>query len=329
MLISIIIPVYNAEKTIGRCLKSIIKQKNAENIKEILIVDDGSTDSTRKIIREFEEIDSRFKLIKKQNGGVSSARNAGIRQATGEYIVFCDADDEMTPQLCKSLLDVMQNCRCDMAICGYTEVNNCKKISRIPGENVYGKSVNIQMDFDELFYGFFLNVPWGKIFKTKNIKSLFDETMQNGEDVKFVLDYLSENPLVSGISEELYIVHTENENSLSRFRINALKSITKIQMNLGVFIKNNEIQADWRLLSDYCISLIWTNIVDGVNMGQFKCSEACDIIEIDNVYLEFLKSLKPNKLINKITKIILLRNNKILMTLIFELFCVIKSMRRG
>lgn len=169
----------------------------------------------------------------------------------------------------------------------------------------------------------------GEKFLRKNIKHLFDEDMQNGEDVKFVLDYLSENPLVTGICKELYIVHTENENSLSRFRKNALKSITKIQVNLGDFIKNNKIQADWGRLSDYCISLVWSNIVDGVNLGQFKCAEACSIIEIDKVYLEFLKALKPNKSINKFTRIVLLRNNKILMILVFKLFCVMKRMRRG
>lgn len=329
MSISIIIPAYNAEKTIERCLKSIKNQKDIANIKEILIVDDGSTDATSEIIRKFEDMDSRFKLIKKQNGGVSSARNEGIRQATGDYIIFCDADDEIKLESCRELLNAIQKLKCDMAICGYTEINNNIKISRVPGEDVCEKSVNIQTVFDELFYGFFLNVPWGKIFKKKKIKHLFDEDMQNGEDVKFVLDYLSENPLVTGICKKLYVVHTENENSLSRFRKNALKSITKIQVNLGDFIKNNKIQADWGRLSDYCISLVWSNIVDGVNLGQFKCGEACNIIEIDKVYLEFLKSLKPNKRINKFTRIVLLRDNKMLMTLVFKLFCVMKRMRRG
>lgn len=329
MLISIIIPAFNAEKTIGRCLESVRQQINIENIKEVLIIDDGSTDSTSEIVRSFEKRDSRFRLIEKENGGVSSARNEGIRQATGEYIIFCDSDDEMKPELCKELLCAIQKQRCDMAICGYTEIHSCDSYSRIPEKSICESTKNIQYNFDELFYGFFLNVPWGKIFRAENIKCLFDESMQNGEDIKFVLDYLSEHPIVVGVEKALYVVHTENENSLSRFRMNALRSISKIQINLGNFIKENKIEADWGRLSDYCISLTWSNVVDGVNLGQFRCIEACSVIEIDDAYLELLESLNPIKRINKITKRILLRKSKILMLLMFKLLCVIKSMRRG
>lgn len=329
MLISIIIPAYNAEKTIERCLESVCLQKDIERIKEVLIIDDGSTDSTSEIVERFVKIDSRFKLIKKENGGVSSARNEGIRQATGEYIIFCDSDDEIKPELCEELLSAIQNKKCDMAICGYTEIHRCDSISRIPKKNICKSAKNIQYNFDELFYGFFLNVPWGKIFRAKNIKCLFDESMQNGEDIKFVLDYLSEHPIVVGVEKALYVVHTENENSLSRFRMNALRSISKIQINLGNFVKENKIEADWGRLSDYCISLTWSNVVDGVNLGQFRCIEACSAIEIDDAYLELLESLNPTKRINKITKRILLRKSKILMLLMFKLLCVIKSMRRG
>ena len=328
MLISIIVPAYNAEKTIQRCLDSISAQIDMKNIKEVLVVDDGSTDATSEIVRTFEEKDSRFKLIKKENGGVSSARNEGLRQASGEYIVFCDSDDEMKPELCKELLNSIQQQKCDMAICGYVELHNNDNLSRVPGNNISKYVENIRYNFDELFYGFFLNVPWGKMFKNINIRHLFDESMQNGEDIKFVLDYLSENPLVTGVPKELYVVHTENENSLSRFRINALKSITKTQINLCYFIKDNNIQTDWGRLSDYCISLIWSNVIDGSNLGQFKPTEAYDVIELDDDYLNFLKSLNPNKMVNKITKTVLLLENKMLMIGLFEVLRTIKRMRR-
>ena len=328
MSVSIIIPAYNAEKTIKRCLESVRLQKDIEKIKEVLIIDDGSTDSTGEIVERFVEKDSRFRLIKKKNGGVSSARNEGIRQATGEYIIFCDSDDEANPELCRELLSAIQKQRCDMAICGYTEVNGCNRLSRIPEKNICENVKKIQYNFDELFYGFFLNVPWGRIFRAENIKFLFDESMQNGEDLKFVLDYLSKNPMVGGVEKSLYVVHTENEDSLSRFRMNALKSITKIQVNLGNFVKENKIEADWRRLSDYCISLVWSNVVDGVNWRQFSCTEACNAIEIDDIYLEFLESLNPTKRVNKIIKMVLLRRSKVLMLAAFKLLCIIKRIMR-
>ena len=136
MLISIIITTYNAEKTIERCLESVRLQKKKEKIKEVLIIDDGSTDSTNEIVEKFVKKDSCFRLIMKENGGVSSARNEGIRQATGEYIIFCDSDDEIKPELCEELLSAIQNKKCDMAICGYTEIHRCDSISRIPKKNI-------------------------------------------------------------------------------------------------------------------------------------------------------------------------------------------------
>lgn len=90
-MISIIIPVYNAEKTLRRCLDSIESQ--TYNDWECLLIDDGSTDHSAEICKEYESNDSRFRLIQKENGGASSARNVGLDYVKGEYICFCDADD--------------------------------------------------------------------------------------------------------------------------------------------------------------------------------------------------------------------------------------------
>ncbi|HAV4804452.1 TPA: glycosyltransferase, partial [Acinetobacter baumannii] len=91
MLISIIIPAYNASKTICKTLESLIKQNRSDF--EVLIIDDGSTDDTYEICRDYINQKENFKLIKQKNKGVSSARNLGLRNASGDYIVFMDADD--------------------------------------------------------------------------------------------------------------------------------------------------------------------------------------------------------------------------------------------
>ena len=92
--ISVIVPVYNVEKYIGECIKSIINQ-DYENI-EIILVDDGSNDKSGEICDEYTLKDKRVKVIHKENGGVSSARNRGIESSTGEYIAFVDGDDYVT-----------------------------------------------------------------------------------------------------------------------------------------------------------------------------------------------------------------------------------------
>lgn len=93
MNISIIVPAYNAEKTIERCLGSLLVG-SGESV-EVVCVDDGSTDKTAEIVEKMVQKDNRCKLLKQKNQGVSAARNAGLRKASGEYIMFCDADDQL------------------------------------------------------------------------------------------------------------------------------------------------------------------------------------------------------------------------------------------
>lgn len=96
MTISVIVPVFNRELTIARCLQSIINQIVA--VDEVIVVDDGSVDGTAEIIKSYQLDHPNIKLVEKRNGGVASARNAGIRVATGEWILFLDSDDVWVPK---------------------------------------------------------------------------------------------------------------------------------------------------------------------------------------------------------------------------------------
>ena len=100
-LISIIVPVYNAESTLIRCLNSLLKQSFEDF--ELLVVNDGSTDNSLKILRDYERIDDRIVIINKLNGGVSSARNAGLEVVKGEWVAFCDSDDYVEPEFTTNL----------------------------------------------------------------------------------------------------------------------------------------------------------------------------------------------------------------------------------
>ena len=112
--ISVIIPVYNIERYIGKCLESIVGQTLKEI--EIIVVDDGSTDDSSRIIDRYARTDSRIVAIHKTNGGVVSARNCGIARATGSYILFVDGDDHLESDTCERLLKKAQATRADMVI---------------------------------------------------------------------------------------------------------------------------------------------------------------------------------------------------------------------
>lgn len=124
-LISVIIPCYNVEKYIDRCLKSVLNQTYQEI--EIILVDDGSTDNTGMICDRYSTVDERIKVIHKENGGLSSARNAGLARATGKYIGFVDSDDWIDDDFYSYLYNLITLYHADIAECGYRLTNGCEK----------------------------------------------------------------------------------------------------------------------------------------------------------------------------------------------------------
>ena len=123
--ISVIIPVYNASGLLPDCLQSIALQTWTDL--EVLLVDDGSTDDSAGICRSFCEKDSRFRLLQKENGGVSSARNLGLKEASGDYIAFVDADDWLCPEMLEHQVECLEKDGSDMAMCGFQEAGEAER----------------------------------------------------------------------------------------------------------------------------------------------------------------------------------------------------------
>lgn len=126
-LISVIIPVYNVERYLTKCIDSVIKQTYT-NL-EILLINDGSTDNSPKICEEYKNKDRRIKVIHKQNGGLSDARNVGIENAQGKYITFIDSDDDIEVDYIKYLYNLIEKYNTHMSIAAYTVVSKDKKIN--------------------------------------------------------------------------------------------------------------------------------------------------------------------------------------------------------
>jgi glycosyltransferase involved in cell wall biosynthesis len=222
-LISIIIPVYNSSAYLDKCIGSVLMQ-TYKNI-EVILVNDGSADDSFEICQKYAENDHRIKLINKDNGGVSSARNAGIRASSGRYIAFVDSDDTISPDFCSKMLEAASDAASSphLMICGYDFINESTGAIKhfIPAQ----KNILNRKDLDNIYLQLFndrhfLSV-WGKLFSAEIIKGngiYFNEHIHIGEDFVFLHEYLTHMPGINVklLSEALYMYYVHKTQSLTK-----------------------------------------------------------------------------------------------------------------
>jgi len=188
--ISIIIPVYNVEPYIRKCLDSVINQTH-KNI-EILCIDDGSTDSSGKICDEYAESDNRIKVFHKENGGLSSALNAGLEMFTGDYLGFVDSDDWIEPDMFEILYNTAKNEGVPISVAGYFKDTDTESIpvvnmERVPNGVISTKNM-LLYSLKRDYYMSFCSYVWNKLYSAKVIKTSelsFDNDIKYGMDVLF------------------------------------------------------------------------------------------------------------------------------------------------
>ncbi len=213
-LISIIVPVYNVENYIRRCVDSLINQ-TYKNL-EIILVDDGSPDNSGAICDEYAQRDSRVKVIHKENGGVSSARNIGLENARGEYIGFIDSDDYVDAQMYEVLYTSLSDNDADIAMGIYAlENSDGEFIPHYVGENpeVFDRAQTIAQMLKQVKYTCSL---WDKLFCAKLIgDTRFDETISHNEDLLFVYQLMKNSNKAVYTPKPMYY-YCNNEQSASR-----------------------------------------------------------------------------------------------------------------
>lgn len=198
--VSIIVPIYNVEKYLKRCVESLINQ-TYKNI-EILLIDDGSTDNSGKICDELERIDNRIKVYHKENGGLGSARNYGYKYAAGEHILFLDSDDYIE---LNTIENMMEYSGYDIVCCGFDRVDEKTK-------KVYSQEM-IKMPFDELEItdetimeaAFLSPSGWGKLFRKELLSNIeFSEDKRAIEDTLFYLEVIPKAKKIKYIKKILW-----------------------------------------------------------------------------------------------------------------------------
>lgn len=240
--ISIIIPMYNAEKYIARCLESVINQ--SFNDIEIIIVNDGSTDKSLEICRKYAEVDERIVILNKENNGVSVARNQGMNVATGEYVMFVDSDDWIDESMCQDLYKRISECNADICFC-----NNIKEYGNKSEYIDFGDSkdvINLSLIEEkdkkiahrrETFRG-----PCAKLYKRSIIidnNITFKRELAIGEDLVFNLEYLKYCEKMVVEKKFLYHYRVNLYSETKRYRENAWDTYRKLLVILEEYLKSN------------------------------------------------------------------------------------------
>lgn len=246
--ISIIVPVFNAEKFLSRCIESLVNQNHYESY-EVILIDDGSTDNSGRICDEYAKKFNKIVVIHKKNEGVSKARNLGIRKAQGEYITFVDSDDFVDNNMLINFYNIIKNKKDDIIFCGHNNITVLKnKILRFKAQNITSIGLNefLNQYFVYYYKNFLMQGPFNKIYKKKIIEDNlieFDSNLQICEDAIFVIEVLEKCQKISSI-EECYYNYMQNgtENTLLRK------------------FNENEIEANWKLYFKFMELLVHKEI---------------------------------------------------------------------
>ena len=203
--VSIIVPVYKAEQYLHRCIDSILSQSFTDCV--LILVDDGSPDSSGAICDEYVHKDARIHVIHKENGGVSSARNVALGRITSKWLTFVDSDDCLYPRALQRLVEVAEQNNLDLIQCHF---NREYKEGQVEGEASDVLSAAQYADSEN-----YLTCVWGSLFKTSIVKEYtlrFDEKVRLGEDQIFLLSHMQHCKKIQRIGDVLYF-YRDNEQS--------------------------------------------------------------------------------------------------------------------
>ena len=271
-LLSIIVPIYNVEQYLDRCIQSILNQ-TYQNL-EIILVDDGATDCSGAIADSYAAKDKRIKVFHKENGGLSDARNYGLEHVTGDYILFIDSDDFIVNIMCERLITVASSNNADIVSCNYYIYRGDDDISIHTMSVQYDKRTFTGMDMLRYYLlktePFDLNVVWNKIFKLDLFNGVEPVRFPKGrvQEDNFTIFrlFLNANSIVT-VNEPLYY-YVQRAGSIManftrRFMIDTIEShmymsdylmnhCSSVKNELQLYLLNSYVELSRRVCANKC-----------------------------------------------------------------------------
>lgn len=275
-LISVVVPIYNVEKYLSRCVESLLKQ-TYENL-EIILVDDGSPDACPQMCDEFQKKDSRIRVIHQKNAGLSAARNTGIQCATGTYIAFVDSDDYIAENMYEVMYEDIKKNAADLCICDICCVNESgERIREESSELLFSNKVYTSEEMMKRVCGvengtWRYTPAWNKLYKKEIFNSFKFINGRIHEDEFAIHHTIHNSKKISVIPDKLYY-YVQRENSI----MNSSFSIKKFDAALAFWDRYDFVREYYDdSIANGALMQVYANLV--VNLCKYNTIEYKDII---------------------------------------------------
>lgn len=308
--VSIIVPVYNVEPYLDKCLKSLVNQ--TLNDKEIIVVNDGTTDNCQKIIDKYTKKYPYIKSYIKENGGLSSARNYGIKLASGQYLAFVDSDDYVEKDMYKEMYELAMENDYDMVVCDLNYVYPSKIIRA--SSNVKTSTEDIQKNMLNIY-----PAVWNKIYKRSLVSNIYFKEGIWFEDVEYLYRVLPKIKNIGVIHKPFY-QYLQREGSITKKRdLRIYNYIDNMNGLITYYKENNLYEKYYKELEYVYVRYIYaTFIKQAVCFDKEEYKKAVDLA-ISNVSNNFLNYRKNKYFYQSIKGIYLLTFNKLYANIIWYL----------
>lgn len=300
--LSIIIPIYNVEKYLKRCLNSVLKQ-TLQDI-EIILVNDGSTDDSLIICEEYEKLDSRIILINKKNEGVSIARNIGIEISNADYIAFLDPDDEVKSNMYEQMYNQIIKNKSDICFCNYNQIDKkgCTEI-KLPFSHGFYTREYIEKLIKEMIGPKTLNdctvfgSVWRSLFRKDIIQKyniIFPPNIRPMQDLVFMIEYLSKCSSMFIVNNAFYNYYLNPNSAVTSYKKNVWDNSYSVYRQLLRICKVNDLDdVTLERLNNHLVMFIINSISneahpDNINKYSHKIQNISNILELNKNVIDNL-----------------------------------------
>ena len=303
-IISIVVPIYNVEKYLPQCIDSILNQSFKDF--ELILVDDGSTDNCLKICEDYKKLDKRVIVIHKENGGLSSARNAGIKVSRGKYIAFIDSDDFIHKDMYKVLYNNLKNNNLDISICNYTRVNEnsllndneSNKLSKISKYNNIEALNELYTDNRLIF-----TVVWNKLYRRDIFENIVFDYGKSDEDEFIIHKILYKGLNIGYVDKDLYFYRIREDSITgSVFNIKRLDKLEALSNRIKFFKDIDQVELYDKAVKNFIDAFFWNYIKAKNELDNIDTK----LYEIKLLYNELFIDMLRCKLISWKFKLIII-----------------------